>query len=276
MRRLDPRYVRYRGALDPVLEELAHDESITEDETEAVIQELNERIRTLESEVARFDRVQEERERYAAEVARLQGALQEVENRAEANADDIQRVLSYEEAVRPAIPLVRDLAAGIAAEHAGSFYATAHNEYPGESGIRQVIAIHRYAMGRWRYVNDPLYIRSDYHSPPERTIAAGFVGDCDDFAVLIASMVEAVGGTVRILHGECDGGAHAWAEVLIGDARSRSALEPVLEQAFPGRRMQFLPADQRGEYWLSLDWELGLYSCGERPQLHYVSGGSGV
>lgn len=274
VRRLDPRYYRYREALDPVLEELAGDGSITADEREQRIYELNSRIRQLEEELARFDRVREERARYAQEVERMRVTLREVESRATIDISDLQRVGSYREAVRPAVPLVRDLAAGLAGEHPGSYYADGRSPYPGETGLLQVLSIHRYVMGRWRYVNDPLYIRSNYHSPADRTIGAGFVGDCDDFAVLIASMVEAVGGTVRILHGTCEGGAHAWAEVLLGNAQARSRLEPVLQRAFPGRRVQFLQADTRGNYWLSLDWEVGRYSCGDNPVLQYVSGGS--
>ncbi|TVQ21344.1 MAG: hypothetical protein EA383_17230 [Spirochaetaceae bacterium] len=276
VRRLDPRYFRYREALDPVLEELANDESVTDEQREERIHELNTRIRQLEVEISRFDRVREERERYAQEVERMRVTLREVESRAHIDASDLQRVGSYREAVRPAVPLVRDLAAGLAGEHPGSYYAGSRAPYPGETGLQQVLAIHRYVMGRWRYVNDPLYIRSNYHSPADRTIAAGFVGDCDDFASLIASMVEAVGGTVRILHGTCAGGAHAWAEVLLGDAQARARLEPVLQRAFPGRRMQFLQADARGNYWLSLDWEVGRYSCGGNPVLQYISGGSRI
>ncbi len=274
---LDPRFRDVGPEVQEYLQEIARDESLSREDQEALVRELNREIETLEREIQRFRIVEEERESYAAEVARLRREMEEIESAAELASDglsreDLKRVTSYREAVRPAVPVLRDFAASLAGEHPGSFHRSWPDPIPSRNGIKQVLAIHRYVAGRWRYVNDPFYIRGNYYSPPERTIAAGFVGDCDDFAILLASAVEAIGGTARILHGTCDEGAHAWAEVYVGD-REAAWRETVqtLRGRFPGRpieRKQLLPGEG---YWLSLDWQAGRYTCGDAPVEQYRS-----
>ncbi|TVR72467.1 MAG: hypothetical protein EA427_03185 [Spirochaetaceae bacterium] len=271
---LDPRYRDLGPEVEEYLQEIARDDSLSREEKAERVLVLNREIETLQQEIARFRVVEEERATYAAEVARLRRELAEVESAAGLTLEDLTPASSYREAVRPAVPVVRDFAAGIAGEHPGSYHRSWPDPVPSRTGIEQVLAIHRYVAGRWRYVNDPLYIRGNYFSPPERTIANNFVGDCDDFAILLASAVEAIGGTARILHGTCQEGAHAWAEVYVGnrEAAWRETIQ-LLRLRFPGRRIERKQLRQNEGYWLSLDWQIGTYTCGDAPVVHYVSGG---
>lgn len=269
---LDPRFREAGPEVEEYLREIARDDSLSREDQERLVRELNREIEALAEQISRFQVVEKERETYAAEVERLRRELSEVETAARLSPGDLTPARSYQEAVRPALPVVRDFAARLAGEHPGSYHRSRPDPVPSRTGLQQVLAIHRYVAGRWRYVNDPLYIRGNYFSPPERTIANSFTGDCDDFAILLASAVEAIGGTVRILHGTCAGGAHAWAEVYVGNGESawRETVQ-LLRQRFPGRRIERQQVKPNEGFWLSLDWQVGTYSCGNSPVEFYRS-----
>lgn len=225
-------------------------------------------------ELERFEAAREELDAYADEVERLRLRVDDLHagGGQRLDAGDIERVTGYEEAVRPAVPIVRDFAVRLASEHPGTYYRAPGDRLPGAVGIRQVLTIHRYVAAKWRYVNDPLVVRGNFTSPPERTIALGLAGDCDDFAVLIASAVEAIGGRARIVHGICAEGAHAWAEVHLGDRAGWQTAIEVLAEMYPGRSVSRIPERDGGDYWLSLDWQAGRFTCGGSPVVHYESG----
>ncbi len=184
----------------------------------------------------------------------------------------LKPVSTFAQAVQPDLPIVRDFAAALAAETPGSYYRSSSygNPSPGPIGVQQIITIHRYISGEWKYVNDPMFVDRDYYSPAGRTLEAGLAGDCDDFAILTAAAIEAIGGKTRIMGGSCAEGGHAWPEVYIGNRTAwKEALE-VVGNAYPGRIIQSL-SDSSGDYWLCLDWQLGIYSCGENPEVLYQS-----
>ena len=268
---LHPAYRHYGPHVEDYVEEIAADESLSREEQERLIGELNRQIERLQNDIERYQVVQIEKQAYAEEVERLRRELEQIEPGG-IRPEELQRVSSYREAVRPGVPLVRDFAVRLAAEHPGSYYRAPGSVMPGREGLLQVLTIHRYVSASWKYVNDPLVIRGNYYSPADRTIAVGLAGDCDDFATLMASAVEAVGGKARILHGVCADGAHAWAEVYIGDRSAWQQALAVLAQRYPGRRIEYITPRHAADYWLSLDWQVGVYSCGNRPALQYQSG----
>ncbi|MFP4567213.1 MAG: transglutaminase-like domain-containing protein [Spirochaetaceae bacterium] len=260
----------YEEEIEPYIEEIARDKELEWEEQRDRVKELKERISELESERERFEETREQNAEYREEIARLRRRVDEVTLRAP-EADDLEKVTSYREAVRPSVPLVRDFAVELAGEAPGPYHRSSAMRMPGAIGIRQVVAVHRYASAQWKYVNDPVVARTDYYSPADRTIAAGLAGDCDDFAVLLASAVEAIGGRARIMHGRCESGAHAWAEAYVGDRSAWAEARKVLAQAYPGRRIEYITPRDVNDYWLSLDWEVGTYSCGEQATVEYVS-----
>ncbi len=109
-------------------------------------------------------------------------------------------------------------------------------------------------------------IRNDYYSPANRTIALGLAGDCDDFAILNAACIEAIGGIARIEGGFCTGGGHAWGEVLIGLRSEWERAQKLICQYYQDSDKQLVPnIDDNGFYWLPLDWEMGQYTCNSDP-----------
>lgn len=118
------------------------------------------------------------------------------------NSKDIR----YNDKIEPYNPIVRAKALEIASRAPGSY------------SIGQVCEIYNYVNSGWRYINDPSS-RGDYINSASESIEIGEragcagVGDCEDFAVLMASLIEAIGGKTRIIHTT----RHAYAEVYIGN-----------------------------------------------------------
>lgn len=67
----------------------------------------------------------------------------------------------------------------------------------------------QFRFGGLQYLPDPEYC--DEWCSPSRTLARGY-GDCDDFAILTASMLEAGGLSVWVLVGQYGEQGHAWVE----------------------------------------------------------------
>jgi hypothetical protein len=109
----------------------------------------------------------------------------------------------------------------------------------------------------WRYVADPVssafgeYVAKASESCGEAELR----GDCDDFAVLMASAIRAIGGACRILLAHAsDGSGHAFAEVYIGpdDATANVSLHYVAKRYH--WQEEWLWVDRDGGIWLLLDW----------------------
>ncbi|MFT5358506.1 MAG: transglutaminase-like putative cysteine protease, partial [Polyangiales bacterium] len=156
------------------------------------------------------------------------------------------------DAIDPQDPITRNYAARVASETDGPF------------SVEQVARIWSHVRGKWRYVNDPR--GSEYFASAAETIENEFVGDCDDFAIVLASMVEAVGGEARIVMMGGPAGGHAYTEVClpieVEEARTRltkhyrSIRDPNLGRqrvrAFNFRN------DETCAVWLNLDWNAGV------------------
>jgi hypothetical protein len=84
-------------------------------------------------------------------------------------------------------------------------------------------------------------------------------GDCDDFAILIASLVEAIGGTTRVIFARNNStGGHAYTEVFLGrlDDSNGNVEEIIdwLKQNYDTDKIfTHIDTDTR-DVWLNLDW----------------------
>ncbi|MBK8590640.1 MAG: FHA domain-containing protein [Sandaracinaceae bacterium] len=148
-------------------------------------------------------------------------------------------------------PIVRNAAARVAAGEQGSF------------SVEQVAAVWSHVRGQWRYVNDPQ--GSEYFAQASETIDNSFVGDCDDFAIVVASMITAIGGRTRIVMMNGPEGGHAYPEVCLDaeaedvrarlDTHYRALTDRELRQRVNG--IHFRPAGDC-RLWLNLDWNAGV------------------
>jgi hypothetical protein len=281
---LHPEAGDYIEDIDDFVDDLLDDKTLDPSGREAEIRALNERIQAMEAELALFEATRDQNAAQAAEIEALRNQVAiamkrvaEAESRPDGNGgiivtldgEEVRRVQSFRAAVRPEMPMVRDFAVALASSFPGSYYRNDGDPY-GVSfeGMKQIIAIHGYISGEWKYVNDPTSIGADYYSPAHRTIAAGLAGDCDDFSILVSSAIEAVGGKTRIMGGSCSGGYHAWPEVYIGSKAAFNDAMKIIAGAYPGRTIQYT-TDTAGGHWLCLDWQLGTYSCGKSAHVLY-------
>ncbi len=242
--------------------EIEEDESLTEEEKVEKMKELQEKIEKLESEEEMMARLKKENEEFKKTIKSQEEQLKNSGWCANSK-DSSSQVRKFSEAVLPNQPCVRDFAVSLVKEEQGAYYDV--NRYtPGEAGLKQICVLHYHLSTNWKYISDPTMIRNDYYSPANRTIAIGLAGDCDDFSILNASCVESIGGVSRIMAGFCQGGGHAWAEVLIGSESQWNRAVSLIRTYYKDKNKKLKPnIDKDGAYWLSLDWIMGEFTCND-------------
>ncbi|WP_321506150.1 transglutaminase family protein [uncultured Methanoregula sp.] len=141
-------------------------------------------------------------------------------------------------------PVTRDFAVSLIQKpHGGPF------------NLAQICDLWEAVYSRWTYVDDPN--SGDYYSPASHTIALGLKGDCDDFAIVVAAMIESVGGDARVIYASNGTAGHAYPEVYIGTTKEEfEAAAAYIRQRYRiadvGCHITNGPAGPR--YWLNLDW----------------------
>ncbi|UZE92794.1 MAG: PGF-CTERM sorting domain-containing protein [Methanosarcinales archaeon] len=148
-------------------------------------------------------------------------------------ATDVAETIDYQN------PTTRNFAVQLAAE------------YPGEYNIGQICSIYEHIRGEWRYVSDPT---EGYYAPASESIENGLVGDCDDFAILMAATIEAIGGSSRVIYAYGPEGGHAYAEVFFAKEGEESAEQNLQYLTNKYQTAVHYHTDSRGRIWLNLDW----------------------
>jgi transglutaminase-like putative cysteine protease len=89
-----------------------------------------------------------------------------------------------------------------------------------------------------------------------RTINNKFSGDCDDFAILLAALVESIGGSTRISFAYNEEGGHAFTEVFVTDNKeSMPVLVQEINKLYGTNKFRInYYEDADGKCWLNLDW----------------------
>lgn len=149
----------------------------------------------------------------------------------------------------------------------------------GEFSIEQVCEIFDYCYNKWRYVNDPK--GQDYLARASESIFASLTGDCDDFAILIASCILACGGDACIVYADGSHGCHAYPEVDIQSFRKNRKITHI-QDVINKRYARYSPSslakrEKDGHIWLNLDWQAaypgGQYFQAEKKVYYSIIGG---
>lgn len=147
---------------------------------------------------------------------------------------------------------------------------------PGPYNIGQICEIFDYCYNKWSYVNDPA--DREYVARASESISASLAGDCDDFAVLIASCIIAIGGHPCINVGYNPNGGHAFTEVDIAGWDENKVLKQI-KKRFPAYNISSLATRRDGKHlWLNLDWQASYpggkyYDCSSgRDSYPYLDG----
>lgn len=125
-------------------------------------------------------------------------------------------------------------------------------ETPGELNLGQICNIFDHLYGNWSYVNDP-NDGNNYVEKASNIITYNFKGDCDDYAVVMAAMLTAIGANVRITYADGYYSGHAFAEVNLGLINDEEATL-YLQARYADYKEINGRIDKGGNFWLNLDW----------------------
>ena len=80
--------------------------------------------------------------------------------------------------------------------------------------------------------------------------------DCDDFAILLAALIESIGGHARISFAYNDEGGHAFTEVLATNSKEdMQAIVDEINSLYGTDQFEIhYYEDTDGKCWLNLDW----------------------
>lgn len=147
----------------------------------------------------------------------------------------------------PIDPTIRNTAIQVAKNH------------PGAYNIYQVCDLFDYVEDNIEYVSDPSGF--DYMAKPSDTLTAG-AGDCDDHALLLAALIESIGGTPRIYLTE----DHMFPAVYIGDENNTDSIESGISKYYNTPLKLYYLTDDSG-VWLPLDYNMyaGGLPVGAKP-----------
>lgn len=157
------------------------------------------------------------------------------------NIADDKKATAISKAIQPKDSTVRALAlSAISKNSAGSY------------NIGQICDIYDYLYKNWTYVNDPK--GGDYYAPASES-AVLMKGDCDDFAILMASCIEAIGGSARVISAKGNEVGHAYAEVHLANDKSHADnLTNSISRRYGGKTVHYTVNDDKDDFWLNLDW----------------------
>jgi hypothetical protein len=120
-----------------------------------------------------------------------------------------------------------------------------------ETVLVRSLSIFKEINSRWTYVSDPK--GREYFAPVEESLDL-MAGDCDDHAVLMAALISAVGGEVRLVRTT----GHVYPELLIGDdarlERAAHLIRKVLFVKEVGEAPLYHHTDADGRHWINLDY----------------------
>jgi transglutaminase-like putative cysteine protease len=116
--------------------------------------------------------------------------------------------------------------------------------------VDQILILRNYVRKNWHYIFDPDSGHDTFRSA-EATISlkhkGKYPGDCDDYAILMASFARQIGLKSRVVGAyKNNGNGHAFAEFLV----------PEIDTSNPLLNGNDYRNDNYGK-WISLDWFIG-------------------
>ena len=146
-------------------------------------------------------------------------------------------------------------------------------DHGGPYNVAQICDIWDYCNAHWIYVSDP---EKEYFARASETILNGFRGDCDDFAVLMAAGVRAIGGTARIVLEKTPSAGHAYSEVYIAKRNTWNVTLRYLSERYPNADSFHYHEGIDGQIWLNLDYQYNTLAAHRHPGGPFLLGGDNV
>ncbi|RAU83052.1 transglutaminase [Pontibacter arcticus] len=146
-------------------------------------------------------------------------------------------------AMQPTHPKVRAFAVENSTRYFNDEYYSKFNK------MTRYFSLFKHIRLNWKYVNDPLGM--DYYSPPTESMGL-LAGDCDDYAILMASSVMAIGGEARVVVSP----SHMYTEVKVGTTEDIEKVTYAIRTLFPdevaGGKIHF--HETNGDLWINFDY----------------------
>jgi hypothetical protein len=157
-------------------------------------------------------------------------------------------------------------------------------DYPGEYSINQVSQIYNtMAQGGWFYYNDPT--GSESYQNANLSLQRGKIkntigmGDCDDFAILMTSLVQSIGGSARLIfaYDDQNRSGHAYSELYLGKSGT-AEVNDILRWLKSEYRVDDLSGINKTgeEVWLNLDWGNDITKAAYPGGRHFGEGSKNV
>jgi len=143
-------------------------------------------------------------------------------------------------------------------------------ENAGEINLGQVANLYDFAAKNWAYIDDPG--SQEYVAKASESILNGRKGDCDDFAVLMFSLVSAIGGDSRINYAYNSNSGHAFAEVKVGASIVKTKEYLSIRYGCAAQSLAGFRKDKTGIWWMNLDW----FDRPQHPAGQYFNWQSGL
>lgn len=116
--------------------------------------------------------------------------------------------------------------------------------------ICRQLSLIKYIKDNYKYVRDPNGF--DYFAPPQESIRL-LAGDCDDYSIMMASTLIAIGANVRIIWAP----GHVYPELYCGNQKNFDKYAGAIYSFFEneiGNKKIFYRLDKNGDYWINIDY----------------------
>lgn len=155
------------------------------------------------------------------------------------NAPDIKQAVDYKN------PIVRNFAVAAATD-----YFNEGNYFGKYGNIIRYFSIFK-TINKWDYVSDPQGL--DYFAKASESTSL-LAGDCDDYAILMAACIKAVGGQVRLIHTK----NHLYPEVNVGNINDLSLIYNLIKRKLFYKESMgykiYYRVDSQNNVWLNFDY----------------------
>ncbi len=123
--------------------------------------------------------------------------------------------------------------------------------------IEDACDVFNYVNRNWNYRYDK---NAEFFFGASQTIASGYVGDCDDYSIVMSALLKNMGFNTRVVTAYNESYGHAYPELYIGADRDTAygILDYIAERYPSAENIWYseraLEDGQETQYWLNFDW----------------------
>jgi hypothetical protein len=123
--------------------------------------------------------------------------------------------------------------------------------------MEDACVVYNYVNRNWQYRYDK---NAEFFFGASQTIDSGYVGDCDDYSIVMSALLKNMGFNTRIVTTYNETYGHAYPELYIGDdIDTANRIMDFVAEKYPFAESiwyseRVLDGGDRTEYWLNFDW----------------------